>query len=112
LAIQTNWLFEPPASADLPLSKGGDLIVDFVRVDDTGAPLAYDAGTAVTLTVDAVTPVTATAVIDDEHAIARIESEIADTFKGTELWRAVVSLDGSPSTEIVVRNGRTKRKDK
>lgn len=107
-----TWLFNPPASADLPLSKGGDLVVDFVRVDDNGAPLDYDPGCTLTLTIDSPTPVVSTAAIQDEHAITRIESEVADTLKSGLLWRAVASLAGVPSTEIVVRNGTTKRKDK
>ena len=107
-----TWLFDPAASADLPLQKGGDLIVDFVRVDDDGAPVEYDVGTTLTLTIDDDTPITATAIISDEHAITRIESEVADTLGSGLLWRAVASLAGVPTSEIVVRNGKTKRKDK
>jgi hypothetical protein len=96
----------------LPLSLGGDCVVDFVRVDTAGAPVEYDPGTTVTLTIDDTTPVVATAVISDEHAVARVESTVADAIKAGLLWRCVVSLPGSPSTEIVVGNGKTVRKDK
>lgn len=104
-------LYPPPPVYDLPLSLGGDLIVDFVRVDTNGDPLAYDPGTIVKLTIDTAPATTATATITDEHALVKIESTALDPIPKRTLWRAVVSLTTDPSTELVVANGKTSRAD-
>lgn len=105
-------LFTPPPSYDLPLSKGGDLVVDFVRVDDTNTPIPYDAGSTVTLTIDTTPPTVGTATISVEHALVKIESTAVDPIKKGVMWRCVVSLNTVPTTEIVARNGTTTRADK
>lgn len=105
-------LFEPPPAYLLPLSKGGDLVVDFVRVDANGDPIAYDGGTTVTLTIDTATPITGNATINAEHALIKIESTELDTVAGGVLWRCVATLPTEPATDIVIANGKTKRADK
>ena len=103
-------LFEIPAVFDLPLSKGKDLVVDFIQKID-GVLTDYAAGMTVTLVIETDTPITATAVIDTYHAVCRIESTVADTIPKGKYWRVVVSYPTTPTTEDVPMNGKTIRAD-
>lgn len=107
-------LFDPPPVYGLPLSLGGDLIVDFLNKVPGSSPTTYQdypGGVAVLLEIDTDTPITATAVISTHHAVARVESEVADTIPKGKLWRCIYRVTGSPATDIIVANGQTERHD-
>lgn len=109
----------PPKLA-LPVSKGGDLIIDFMQmVDDVYT--SYGPGVLVRLEVDIESPgrppppptiITGIADISTYHAVCRIESTVADTIPDGSLWRCVVSYPTIPATtEVVGINGRIQRSD-
>lgn len=107
-------LFDPPPIYNLPLVKGQDLIVDFKRKVPDSNPteyLDYDVGTTVSLIIDTETPTVAAAVITGHNAVCRIESTTSDAIPQGLLWRCVVSLAGTPTTERVPTNGVIKRYD-
>lgn len=104
-------LFDPPAVYTLPLVKGQDLVVDFQKVDDDGNPVDYTSDESVTLVIDTDPATTADAVINGNHATCRVESTVTDAIVKSFAWRCVVSTAGSPSTEAVPCNGKTKRFD-
>lgn len=107
-------LFKPPPVYGLPLSKGGDLIVDFrnkVPGSDPPAYADYPDGVQIKLVIDTDTPIQATAVMSTSHAVVRVESEVADTIPGGKLWRCIYQQAGSPTTDKVAANGRTERYD-
>ena len=106
-------LFEPPPKYTLPLSRGGDLSVDF-RNNPSGDGItfiAYDLGVTVTLIIDTVTPISAVAVINSYHATVKIESGVADTIDSGIGWRLILSSPTSPTTETIAAYGKTKRFD-
>lgn len=107
-------LFNPPPLYDLPLVKGQDLVIDFKNKVPGSSPteyLDYGVGVTVTLVIDSTPPTTATAVITDHHAVCRVESTASDPLAKGLLWRCVLSLPGSPTTERVPVNGVTARYD-
>lgn len=107
-------LFDPPPVYDLPLVKGQDLVVDFKNKTPGSDPpvyINYDAGVTVTLIIESDPVTTAPAAITDHHAVCRIESEVSDALAKGLLWRCVVSIPGTPTTERVPVNGRTIRSD-
>lgn len=107
-------LFEPPPIYDLPLVKGQDLVIDFKNKTPGSNPAVYvdyDVGVTVTLVIDSDPVTTAPATINGYHAVCRVESTASDGIAKGLLWRCVLSLPGSPTTERVPANGRTIRSD-
>jgi hypothetical protein len=107
-------LFDPPPIYNLPLVKGQDLVIDFKNKTPGSDPSAYinfDAGVSVTLVIDTDPVTTAVAVITGYHAVCRVESTVSDEIAKGKLWRCIVSLPGSPTTERVPVNGVTIRFD-
>lgn len=107
-------LFNPPPIYDLPLVKGQDLVIDFKNKVPGSNPaeyVDYADGVTVKLVIDADTDTTAQAEIDGFHAVCRIESDVSDQLTKGLLWRCVISLPGTPTTERVPVNGRTIRSD-
>ena len=107
-------LFDPPPVYDLPLVKGQDLVIDFKNKTPGSSPavyIDYDPGVTVSLVIDTDPVTTAAAVITDHHAVCRVESTVSDAIAKNLLWRCVVSIPGSPTTERVPANGRTQRFD-
>ena len=105
-------LFEPPPKYVLPLSQGGDLVVDFLNdPNDNETYVDYADGVTVTLRLDTNPPITADAAIDGHHAVVRVESEVADTIESGVPWRIIVSTPTTPTTEVVAAYGKTKRFD-
>lgn len=105
-------LFAPPPKYVLPLSKGGDLVVEFLNdPDGDGTYTDFDAGVTVTLVIEAATPVEADADVSGHTATVRVESDVADDIPTGKAWRVVVSSPTDPSTEKVAANGKTKRFD-
>ena len=107
-------LFTPPPVYGLPLSKGGDLLVNFRnKVPDSDPPEYedYPVGVALLLVIDTAEPVEAEAEISGSVATVRVESEVVDTIPKGKLWRCVYQMAGSPTTEIIVANGLTERHD-
>lgn len=107
-------LFTPPPVYALPLSLGGDLIVDFKNKTPDSDPVAYEDypdGVSVVLKIDTDVPISATATISTHHAVVRVESEVADTIANGKLWRCIYRVAGSPVTDVIVANGKTERHD-
>jgi|SRR5262245_32811080 len=108
----TTNLFDPPPRYILPLSRGGDLAVDFRNdPNKNNVYVDYDPGTEVVLTIDTSPPIVAIADINGYHATVKIESETTDPIKADTTWRVVVSLATNPTTEVVAANGKVKRFD-
>lgn len=106
-------LFDPPPQFDLPLSKGGDLSVDFQNnpSGDGSTFVDYDDGVTVTLYIDSEPPVVAAADVNGYHAAVKVESTVTDAIAARAQWRLIVSSPTSPTTETVAANGKVKRFD-
>jgi hypothetical protein len=106
-------LFTPPPVFDLPLSKGGDLSVDFLNnpSGDEVTFVDYGAGVTVTLVIDTTPPTTAVAAVSTFHAAVAIQSTVTDLIASRTPWRLIVSSPTTPTTETVAANGKVKRFD-
>jgi hypothetical protein len=105
-------LFAPPPKYTLPLTKSGDLVVDFLNDPNQNETYVdYDAGVTVTLVIDTETPIEAEATITDHHAVVKIESDVADEIPSNTVWRLIYSSPTTPTTETVAAYGKTKRFD-
>jgi hypothetical protein len=106
-------LFDPPPKYVMPLSLGGDMVVDFRNNPngDGDTFVAYEAGVTLTLYVATDTPLEVDADITNEHAVCRIESDVADLIPTDTKWRLILATDGTPTTETVVAYGTVKRFD-
>lgn len=102
--------FDVPPIQMLPVSKGGDIIIDFMQKIDNQYT-EYGPGVIVQLQIDIPETVSATATISTYHAVCKIESTVADTIPNGSLWRCIVSYPTFPTTEVVGMNGRVKRFD-
>jgi hypothetical protein len=117
-------LFPPPQVFALPLSRGGDLHVDFVYkpmvLDPAGDPVLvggqpsyqvadYPAGAVVTLTIDTDPRIIAVAAITGPHAIVHIDYLAADQIPARVLWRCVLTT--TDGLDTVIANGTTTRHD-
>lgn len=109
-APNTTEVFARPPSRTLPLSKGGDLVIDFQQKID-GVYENYAAGVSVALQIDATPPIVASASMSTYHAVCRVEFAIADTIIVGTPWRCVISYPTIPTTEVVGMNGVTSRAD-
>lgn len=112
-------LFDPPDVHGMPVSWHADCVIDFVNYDPADAALvppvwtqvAYEAGVSAYVDVKTTPPQRFTATITGSHAVARIESAIADALKDNTCWVFLLSYPGSPSTEVPVVNGVIERHD-
>lgn len=106
-------LFDPPPVYDLPLSKGGDLSVDFLNnpSGDQVTFVDYGVGVTVTLVIDTTPPTTAVAAVSTYHAAVKVESTVTDAIASRLGWRLIVSSPTTPTTETVAANGKVKRFD-
>lgn len=106
-------LFDPPPVFDLPLSKGGDLSVDFLNnpSGDETTYVDYGVGVTVTLIIDTQPVTTAPASVSTFHAAVKIESTVTDGIASRTPWRLIVSSPTSPTTETVAANGKVRRFD-
>lgn len=117
------WLINPPDTFELPVSKGGDFQAIFVYkpmvVDANGEPVLvagepqyaitdYPIGAVVTLTIDAIPPVSGVATIDGPRATVVIDKADADTVLDYQLWRLVMTVG---SLDQVLANGQVVRSD-
>ncbi|MCG7607074.1 hypothetical protein [Mycobacterium sp. CnD-18-1] len=117
-------LFSSPQVFELPLSKGGDLYVDFIYkplvVGENGDPVLsngqkqyevanYPTGAVVKLVIDTDTPIESEATITDEHAVVWVQSEVIDTVPKSKLWRVIITY--SNGLDKVMCNGVTARRD-
>lgn len=112
----TDYLFPPPLVRVLPVSLGGDIIVDFKNRVPNSNPVAYldyPNDISVTLVIgEGADKIVKTATISTHHAVCRVESSVADTLKDTTLWACIVHVAGSPQTDdIVAINGTLERND-
>jgi len=104
-------IFARPPRGTIPLSKGGDLVVDFQQRID-GIHTDYASGVYVKLIIDVThDEIDALATISGFHAVCKVESEIADSVNPGVAWRCVVSYPTVPRTEIVAMNGTIARAD-
>lgn len=106
----TGEAFPRPPSRLLPISKGGDLVVDFIQAIN-GVITNYAPGVTVTLQIDTDTPIVASASITTFNAVCRVEYPVADLIAADTPWRVVVSYPTVPTTEVVGMNGVTERAD-
>lgn len=120
-------LFPYPPVFELPLSKGRDLYCDFIYeplvVDIDGIPILdgngefqyepadYPDDCIVKLEIDVpdASPVVATAVVTDEHAIVQKDFLIVDALSGGLYWRLKITY--ASGVDDVLCNGQTKRRD-
>lgn len=105
-------LFTPPPKANLPLSLGGDLLVDFRNnPSGDGATFAnWDTGVTVTLVIDTSPQIAQPATISTYHAVVQVASTICDMVPNSTAWRLLVDVP-SPAAQIVAVNGRVVRSD-
>lgn len=110
--MTTPFLFDPPPRYTLPLSKGGDLAVQFLNdPNNDNTYVDYDAGVTVTLKVDTPSPLSVAASISGHTATVKVESTVTDLIEANVSWRLIISTPTSPSTEVVAAYGKTKRFD-
>lgn len=105
-------LFPSPPKLDLPLSKGGDLAVNFLNDPNrNGQYVNYGSSVTVTLVIDTEPATTALASIAGHTAAVKIESSVTDGIAESTSWRVIVSSPTTPTTEIVAAYGKVKRFD-
>jgi hypothetical protein len=120
-------LFDPAATYELPLSKGGDLYVTFTYmplvVDGNGDPVLdaqgkkqyaeadYPTDAAVSFAIDSDPPIATVAAIDGSKATVLVDKAEADTVKNGKLWRTVITYAGVDSRDVVMCNGTIVRYD-
>lgn len=105
----TNYIGgEPPTSKIISVTKGTDKVLTLRRKDSAGQPLDWDA--AVFLVIDTAEPTQVDAVVTDDVAVLRIESDECDVLK-SEKWRIIMSQAGSPTLETPLLRGAFKRND-
>lgn len=107
------YLIPPPRKFMLPLSKGGDLVVDFRNnpSNDKVTFVDYDEGVTVQLIIDTQPPIIVDAVISTSHANVKVESSVADDIPTDTVWRAIATIPTSPPTNIVGAFGKVRRFD-
>lgn len=110
MAVSAPELFARPPRGIIPLSKGGDLVIDFLQKVE-GVYTNYGPGVTVTLAIETPTLTTAVATITGYHALCRVESTITDSIEPETKWRCVVSYPTVPTTEVVAMNGTISRAD-
>lgn len=105
-------LFDPPPKYVLPLSKGSDLVVEFLNDPaGDGTYTDFDAGVTVALIIESDPVVNAEATIAGHTAAVRVESTVTDLIPAGKPWRVIVTTPTTPSTEKVAANGKTRRFD-
>lgn len=121
----TKPLFTAPQEFSLPLSKGGDLFVEFVYMpakldsggnvvrDDQGNIVYetkdYPQGSTVTLTIEGSPKVVQQANISGEVAKVLVDHTKLDSIQYSVLWRLV--LTNKDGIDTVIANGYTVRRD-
>lgn len=121
--MTTPFLFSPPPKYYLPLSLGGDLVVDFQNnpSGDEATFVNYASGVSVTLIIDTTVAITAAATVSGYHANVLIPNDNteattlgltagADSVPAGTGWRLIVATT-TPATEIVAAYGTVKRFD-
>ena len=110
-AVPAPLIFAIPPRGTLPISKGGDIVVDFLQRID-GVYTDYAPGVVVKLVIDAKPQaISVDAVITTYHAVCRVESQDADGVNDGTMWRCIVSYPTIPTTEVIAMNGVTVRAD-
>lgn len=114
--MTTPFLFTPPPKYTLPLSLGGDLVVDFKNnpSGDGATFVNYASGVAVSLVIDTTSPVTAAATVSGSDANVFIDNTVTDTIPAGTGWRLLVSSPASTSDSVatvVAAYGAVKRFD-
>lgn len=112
-------LFTPPASYQLPLSRGQDLVVDFQNQDSNGNAVNYPDGATVTLVIDRVAggspSVSTAATISGNHAVCYLSHTTTDHIYDGAQWRCVAVIPGglgTPATvNVVLVNGTVSKGD-
>jgi hypothetical protein len=108
-------LFDPPATAELPVSLGRDIILTFRNKVPGSNPVEYvdyPLNVAVKLVVGkGLSAIEAPADIRGHEAVCRIESAAADTIKAGALWRVIVSTADDLIDDDVPMNGTVVRFD-
>lgn len=109
-------LFDPPPTAQLPVSLGRDIVLTFRNKVPDSDPVEYldfpdDVSVALAIGKSS-SEVRGVAAISGHEATCRIESELADGLKTGALWRVIVSVTADGHTEDdVPLNGTVVRSD-
>ena len=106
----TDYIGTPPAERVIPVTRGCDRSFTLQRLDDTGNPTAFGAGTAVYLwiDIDRIAPTRVDAVMNGSTAAVTISDAICDQVKTGTRWRAVFH-QGTIETPLLV--GKFERHD-
>lgn len=105
-------LFNPPATATLPISLGKDVVVVFRNKVPGSDPAEYEdypEGVSVSLAIGkGASEVRAFGTIAGSTATCRIQSTQSDKIRSGALWRVIVS---SGTNDDVPLNGKVVRAD-
>ena len=99
---------DPPVVKFISVTKGTDKSITLRRKDTSGDPLDWDA--EVWMDIDTTEPTQVPAVVTDDVAVIRIESDLADTLT-SQKWRLIMSQAGAPSLETPLLRGKFQRND-
>jgi hypothetical protein len=93
-------LINPPATYELPLTTGRDLVVDFQNQAADGTAIDWPNHATVTVVIEprGAEPITAAATIEGNHAVCYISHTVADAVRGTPVWRCKATLPGGLGT--------------
>lgn len=111
-----NKLFDEPPIRELPVSRGGDIVLHVSRRSDEGEPDPWPEGTEVWLQLtprgvrDSGGDLRFDGARDDSGSYSIIaESEVADELRDESLWALIVQFPGMPRR--VALNGEVRRYD-
>lgn len=105
-----DYIVSPPAEKIIPVTRGCDRAFTLQRVDSSGNPTDFDAGTTVYMwiDIDAASPTKVDAVVSGSSAAFVLESTVCDQVKNGARWRAVLDQG---DLEVPLLVGRFERRD-
>lgn len=95
----------------IPLTRGCDAVLGLRRKDDVGDPLDWDAEVYMLIDIDRTSPTKVDALVVDNLATIKVESDVADECRRGTTWRIVRSDDSDPSLETALMVGIFERND-
>lgn len=114
--MSVSYIYDPPPTAQLPLSLGRDVILTFrnkVPGSNPASYVDYPDGVSVKLVIGkGDSEILGVATISGSDATCRIESDLVDGVRTGALWRVVVSrANGLLVDDEVPLNGKVVRND-
>lgn len=110
-------LFDPPQTHELPVSKRGDLLINFRNrdPDNPEAFVDFPAGTLGVLTIETETPHVVTVTPSGHDCVVRVEASVCDLLKNGVLWSMRLRYPDPEFADTfldqIVANGTVKRFD-